>query len=60
MFCMAAPKLVAAVQSIIEYGPLVKRLRHRPFTAVTGVRFPYGSPSKTGTPKGVLVFDFAI
>ena len=26
------------------HGPLVKRLRHRPFTAVTGVRFPYGSP----------------
>ena len=25
-------------------GPLVKRSRHRPFTAVTGVRFPYGSP----------------
>ena len=28
------------------YGPLVKRLRHRPFTAVTWVRFPYGSPKK--------------
>ena len=27
-----------------KYGPLVKRSRHRPFTAVTGVRFPYGSP----------------
>ncbi len=25
-------------------GLLVKRLRHRPFTAVTGVRFPYRSP----------------
>ena len=25
-------------------GPLVKRLRHRPFTAVTRVRVPYGSP----------------
>ena len=25
-------------------GPLVKRLRHRPFTAVTWVRIPYGSP----------------
>ena len=23
-----------------KYGPLVKRLRHRPFTAVTRVRFP--------------------
>ena len=28
-----------------SYGPLVKRLRHRPFTAVSGVRFPHGSPS---------------
>ena len=26
-------------------GPLVKRLRHRPFTAVTAVRFCYGSPT---------------
>ena len=25
-------------------GPLVKRLRHRPLTPVTGVRFPHGSP----------------
>src|SRR5699024_391255 len=25
------------------FGPLVKRLRHRPFTAVTRVRVPYGS-----------------
>ena len=28
------------------HGPLVKRLRHRPFTAVTWVRFPYGSPKQ--------------
>ena len=27
-------------------GPLVKRLRHRPFTAVTGVRFSHGSPNR--------------
>lgn len=26
------------------YGPVVKRSRHRPFTAVTRVRFPVGSP----------------
>ena len=26
-------------------GPMVKRLRHRPFTAVTRVRFPLGSLS---------------
>ena len=30
----------------IKYGPLVKRLRHHPFTVVTGVRFSYGSPIK--------------
>ena len=30
-------------------GPLVKRLRHGPFTAVTWVRFPYGSPNKNKT-----------
>ena len=29
-------------------GPLVKRLRHRPFTAITGVRFPHGSPNYGG------------
>ena len=27
-----------------QYGPLVKRLRHRPFTAESWVQFPYGSP----------------
>ena len=27
-------------------GPMVKRLRHRPFTAVTRVRIPVGSPLK--------------
>ena len=26
------------------YGPMVKWLRHRPFTAVTRVRVPVGSP----------------
>ena len=26
------------------HGPLVKGLRHLPFTEVTGVRIPYGSP----------------
>ena len=32
------------------HGPLVKWLRHGPFTAVTWVRFPYGSPCRH--PKG--------
>ena len=30
---------------IFSNGPLVKWLRHGPFTAVTWVRIPYGSPS---------------
>ena len=41
------------------YGPLVKRLRHRPFTAVTWVRFPYGSP-KRETRKSVSLFLMGI
>ena len=36
------------------FGPLVKRLRHRPFTAVTGVRIPQGSPFLI-TPCGLVV-----
>ena len=28
------------------FGPMVKRLRHGPFTAVTGVRFPVGLPDE--------------
>ena len=31
-------------RSLPVYGPVVKRLRHRPFTAVTRVQFPAGSP----------------
>ena len=30
-------------QCATAYGPMVKRSRHRPFTAVTRVRFPMGS-----------------
>ena len=37
------------------YGPMVKRLRHRPFTAVTRVRVPVGSPA-----KGIGRFPFYI
>ena len=37
-------------------GPLVKRLRHRPFTAVTWVRFPYGSPKKKRRAQACLFF----
>ena len=40
------------------YGPLVKRLRHHPFTVVTWVRVPYGSPAKS-TPFSVCFFAVA-
>src|SRR5699024_5185840 len=33
------------VKEKFQHGPLVKRLRHRPFTAVTRVQFPSG-PSR--------------
>ena len=32
------------LRQVYLYGPLVKWLRHRPFTAVTRVRVSYGSP----------------
>ena len=41
------------------YGPLVKRLRHGPFTAVTWVRFPYGSPNKSTCCKCGRCFYFS-
>ena len=37
-------RLVKIGSRRLLYGPLVKWLRHGPFTAVTWVRFPYGSP----------------
>ena len=41
-------------------GPLVKRLRHRPLTAKTWVRFPYGSPKekKANTERRSLFYLF--
>ena len=40
------------------YGPVVKRLRHRPFTAVTRVRFSSGSPRSTCRNAGAFFFMF--
>ena len=34
------------LRKTVKYGPVVKRLRHRPFTAVTRVRFPSESLEK--------------
>ena len=41
-------------------GPLVKRLRHGPFTAVTWVRFPYGSPEPQESTTNVVLSFFAV
>ena len=37
-------------------GPLVKRLRHGPLKAETGVRFSHGSPKTKTTPAVVFCF----
>ena len=42
---------VFTVYEVIN-GPVVKRLRHRPFTAVTRVRFSSGSPLKSARNSG--------
>ncbi len=47
-FCVIIPPL--------QKGPLVKRLRHRPLTAKTWVRFPYGSPKKKRHSSECLFF----
>ena len=42
--------------NVPQNGPLVKRLRHRPLTAKTWVRFPYGSPTRKDEHFGVRLF----
>ena len=41
---------------ILYHGPMVKRSRHRPFTAVTRVRFPVGSPENQSSQQAGLIF----
>ena len=43
-----------------KYGSLVKRLRHRPLTAETGVRFPYESPNKTTDRIGGFILSILL
>ena len=43
---------------VVMLGPVVKRLRHRPFTAVTRVRFPSGSPRIKEQVRKYLLFYF--
>ena len=40
------------MQHYAAHGPLVKWLRHRPFTAVTRVRVSYGVDANEATPYG--------
>ena len=48
--------IINLVQFTHDYhGPLVKRLRHRPFTAVTRVRVPYGSSNRSELLTSVLI-----
>ena len=47
---------MAIFSKILYYGPMVKRSRHRPFTAVTRVRFPDGSPESRQTQKRLPAF----
>ena len=43
LFFMYGNIISGHCSAVTVYGPVVKRLRHRPFTAVTRVRFPSGS-----------------
>ena len=43
----AGVRLRQYLAKLCDYGPMVKRSRHRPFTAVSRVRFPVGSPKST-------------
>ena len=56
--CRYHPK-GAAYSLRLFFGPLVKWLRHRPFTAVTWVRVPYGSPKKRESEQDSLFFGAA-
>ena len=42
------------------YGPVVKRLRHRPFTAVTRVRFSSGSETPPSLRLGGSIFHYSL
>ena len=43
-----------------HHGALVKRLRHRPFTAATWVRIPYASPLPITEPSDWIYPQFVI
>ena len=43
VICFKGSNPLLSVCESYKYDPLVKWLRHRPFTAVTWVQIPYGS-----------------
>ena len=51
------PFLCRKDRGATKYDPLVKRLRHRPFTAAARVRLPYGSPEAGSRPADVGVAE---
>ena len=60
--CRYQQKAPPSFGSAAIQGPMVKRSRHRPFTAVTRVRFPIGSPDEgyKNTPKKKPNFRFLL
>ena len=57
MFCCISFKYDLAGRQIAD-GQLVKRLRRRPLTAETGVRFPYWLLQMSGNMKFSDIFVF--
>ena len=53
---MRGKELYGILNKHFEYGLMVKRLRRRPLTAETGVRFPMGLPKKDKLACQVCLF----
>ena len=54
------PVKIGRCRLLFFCGPLVKRLRQRPLTPLTWVRFPYGSPDKKHLLKCGRCFFYCI
>ena len=46
--------------SLFYYGPLVKRLRQRPLTPLTWVRFPHGSPNTDKNEPVIYICEWRV
>lgn len=51
---------LTGVVSSADHGPMVKRLRHHPFTVESRVRFPVGSPKAALIEGGFYVKSVAL